>query len=278
LNYNHLYHAGNFADIFKHLTLIFCLEKLREKDTPFFVLDTHAGSGKYDLTTTESLKTNEASEGIQHFIKSHYSSDNILKTYLEIIARINFKNAEKNNDEQIKFYPGSPYIIKSLLRPQDRAIFCEIKHQEFFRLKNNFAGAKNIFYLNEDGFELTKSKLPPIEKRGLILIDPAFEKISDPISRDYEKTVEAVKNAIKRFSHGIYLVWHPIIDKESEQKTLQDFYQKMANLQAEKMLHLIFDSNKKDSIAKMKSCGMFIINAPWGLEEKLRIIFKDNIK
>ncbi len=278
MNYNHLYHAGNFADIFKHLALIFCLEKLREKDAPFFVLDTHAGSGKYNLTSAEALKTGEAVDGILQFVKNQNSDDLLLKSYLDILARINFKNAADGDNSQIKFYPGSPYIIKSFLRPQDRAIFSEIKREEYFQLKNNFAGAKNIFYLNEDGFELTRSKLPPIEKRGLILIDPAFEKISDPISKDYDKTVEAAKEALKRFSHGIYLIWHPIIDKESEQQVLQDFYKKMGDLKAEKFLHLIFNSDKKDSVAKMKSCGMFIINAPWGLEEKLRIIFKDNIK
>lgn len=271
MNYDHIYHAGNFADIFKHLTLIFCLEKLQEKPAPFLVIDTHAGSGKYDLQSEAAAKTGEALTGIINFIKNHDLEHNLCKNYLEILTRLNFHNSEDLS--KIRFYPGSPYIIRHFLRAQDRALFCEIRKNEFLQLKKNFSGAKNIFYLNEDGFNLTRSKLPPIETRALVLIDPAYEKASDKISKDYQKVIDSLKEAKKRFAHGIYLVWYPIINKESEQQILQYFHQEIVNLGFEKITRAIFVDNNENSAGKMNSCGVFIINAPYGIEEKLKAVF-----
>lgn len=289
MNYNHIYHAGNFADVFKHLTLIFCLEKLQEKETPFFVLDSHAGCGKYDLSSNESAKTGEASNGIHQFLRNCDFNNKNLVNYLKILAKINLwkspiwmrsdgKSSMQSLGvvEPLRFYPGSPYIIKYFLRPQDHAVLAEIRKAEFALLKRNFAGNPKVQYLNEDGFELLKSKLPPLEKRGLILIDPAFEKGSDLISKDYAKTILTLKDGLKRFAHGIYLVWHPIINKENEEKILEKFYQEMRELKTDKLLHLIF-SDDKNIPGKMNACGMFVINAPWGLEEKLRTIFGNQL-
>lgn len=285
MNYRHLYHAGNFADIFKHLSLIFCLEKLQEKEAPFFVLDTHAGSGKYDLNSEEAAKTGEALDGIQTFLKNRDFNDLNLLNYIKILAKINYfqtdyKNnlANYKNFTEIKFYPGSPYIIQYFLRPQDHAIFAEIKKEEFTLLKRNFAGSKKFHSLNVDGFSLLKSKLPPLEKRGLILIDPAFEKGENLISVDYEKTVTALKDAKKRFAHGIYLVWHPIINKEGEQEILQKFYKEMAELKFGEISHIIFLDDKRDATYKMHRCGLFVINAPWGFEARLKSVFKEKIQ
>jgi len=296
VNYRHSYHAGNFADIFKHITLVFCLEKLHEKETPFFVLDTHAGIGKYNLQNEDSLKTGEASEGIHNFLETANLNNQDLKNYLKIIDKINLgkfaklaflnqefnKKADQKNDDfwpQIRFYPGSPYIIKYFLRSQDKAIFSEIQRQEFLQLKRNFAGNKKVQYLNEDGFLLLKSKLPPLEKRGLVLIDPAFEKNSNLISQDYKKSIDALQDAQKRFSHGIYLLWHPVINKDGEQETLQKFYNDIFNLKFEKILHIIFENDEKNnSNRKMNACGVFIINAPWEIEKKLSLIFNNKLK
>lgn len=285
MNYRHLYHAGNFADIFKHLALIFCLEKLQEKETPFFVLDTHAGSGKYDITSSEATKTGEALIGVQSFLKDRDFNDLNLLNYIKILAKINsfqtdYKNnlANYKNFTNIKFYAGSPYIIQYFLRPQDHAIFAELRQDEFRLLKRNFAGNDKFQSLNVDGFLLLKSKLPPLEKRGLILIDPAFEKTESKISVDYEKTVSALKDGYKRFAHGIYLVWHPIINKEIEQEVLQKFYQEISELKFNNILHIIFLDDKRDESYKMQSCGLFVINAPWGFEAKLKSIFKEKIQ
>lgn len=275
MNYNHHYHAGNFADLIKHLTLILCLEKFHEKPTPFFVLDTHAGAGKYDLEDTPAIKTGEALDGIDKFLKNCNFENPLLANYLRILARIN-KIEHNRHFKSIRFYPGSPYIIKNFLRQQDSAIFAEIKREEFISLKKNLAGGENIFFLNQDGFALTKSKLPPLEKRGLILIDPAFEKNSDLISKDYDKIIECLKESQKRFLHGIYLIWHPIINKESEQKILQNFYQNIKDLKFKEIIHIILQS-ENNLPDKMNSCGMFVINPCFGLEEKLSLIFRKNL-
>lgn len=295
MNYRHSYHAGNFADVFKHLVLVFCLEKLHEKEAPFFVLDTHAGIGKYDLQNADAIKTGEALEGAHKFLETANLNHQDIKNYLKILDKINLGKIAKlsflhkefdkknhqdkeNNWPAIRFYPGSPYIIKYFLRSQDKAIFAEIQRSEFLQLKRNFVGNKKVHYFNEDGFLLLKSKLPPLEKRGLVLIDPAFEKNSDAISQDYKKSIEALHDAQKRFSHGIYLLWHPIIDKAGEQEILQKFYQDIFNLKFEKILHIIFKNDDTKNVdKKMNACGVFIINAPWEIEKKLSAIFGNKL-
>lgn len=272
MNYRHIYHAGNFADIFKHIILCLCLEKLHEKSTPFFALDTHAGIGKYDLTDEKSLKTFEAETGIKKLIKNKSFSKILPGRYLKILAKINL--CEINElPEKLKFYAGSPVIIKDYLRSDDKAIFAELNREDCLQLKRAFAGNKKFSILNEDGFHLLKSKLPPLEKRGLVIIDPAFEKDQNKISADYEKIITHLQFAQKRFAHGVYLVWYPIINKELEQENLQDFYQKMNSLAFDKKMHVIFDVGKNaENEEKMTACGMFIFNAPWQLDEKLRTI------
>ncbi len=265
MNYYHIYHAGNFADILKHTILIFCLEKLCEKPTPFFILDTHAGSGKYDLGDEKSLKTFEANNGIKKII----SSQILPSRYLEILARTNCCNIEEL-PSKLKIYTGSPIIIKNFLRQNDRAILAELNQKEFLNLKRNFAGNQKFSLLNEDGFHLLKSKLPPLEKRGLIIIDPSFEKDQKKISDDYEKIILSLEEGYKRFSSGIYIIWYPIIS--GEEAILKNFYKKVLDLKFSKVLQVILDIGKRDEEEKMTSCGMFIMNAPWQVDEKLNKI------
>lgn len=265
MNYHHIYHAGNFSDVFKHLILVLCLEKLHEKPTPFFVLDTHAGLGKYDLADEKSLKTFEAELGIRKLLNDKSFANFLPERYLRILAKIN-----PNFPHEFKFYAGSPFIIKDYLRREDRAIFAELNRDDFVQLRRNFAGNPKFTLLNEDGFSLLKSKLPPLQKRGLIIIDPAFEKDQSKISADYEKIISGLNDAQKRFAHGIYLLWFPII--KSDEKTLVDFYQKVSELNFEKKMLATFDVGAVEGETKMNACGMFIFNAPWQLEEKLKML------
>ncbi len=269
MNYHHIYHAGNFADIFKHIILCLCLEKLHEKPAPFFVLDTHAGLGKYSLEDEKSLKTFEAKNGIQKLLQQKNFTEILPPRYLKILAKLNRCEIHQL-PTKLNLYAGSPYIISDYLRSQDRGIFAELNREDFLQLRRNFAGNPKFSLLNEDGFGLLKSKLPPIEKRGLIIIDPAFEKDQSKISVDFEKIISALNEAHKRFSHGVYLVWYPII--KSDQEVLKDFYQKISETKFEKKSHQIFDLGSKEGETKMSACGMFIFNAPWQLEEKLEII------
>lgn len=305
MNYHHIYHAGNFADIFKHIILVLCLEKLHEKSTPFFVLDTHAGLGKYDLADEKSIKTFEAEAGIKKLLnichpeQSEGSSESkqehkkilrfaqddrlvLPERYLTILAKLN-RCEPSELSEKLKFYAGSPFIIKDYLRHEDRAIFAELNREDFIQLRRNFAGNPKFTLVNEDGFSLLKSKLPPQGKnaqgRGLIIIDPAFEKDQSKVSVDWDKIILGLKEAHKRFAHGIYLVWYPIIKSDAE--TLENFYQKISELKFEKKMHAIFDIGSKEGETKMTACGMFILNAPWQLDEKLKSILPqvlDNLK
>lgn len=260
MNYRHIYHAGNFADVFKHVILTICLENFHKKNEPFFVLDTHAGIGKYQLSDAKSLRTNEAENGIKKYIKT---PQKLPRKYLDVLAKINCCTVAEL-PQKLKIYAGSPIIIKYFIRPQDRVILAELNREDFAQLKRHFAGNKKFTLLNEDGFVLTKSKLPPLEKRGLIIIDPAFEKDQSLISADYEKIISSLKEGKKRFSHGVYLVWHPII--KGEEKLLEKFYQEIKNLKFEKILHKTFALKNGDE-SKMNACGVFIINASQGLEE-----------
>lgn len=262
MNYQHIYHAGNFADVFKHVVLCLALENFHKKDAPFFVLDTHAGIGKYDLDDEKALKTNEAENGIKKIIKN---PKNLPKNFLTILAQVNACKIEEL-PQKLKVYAGSPVVIKYFIRPQDRAIFAELNREVFYKLKRNFAGNQKFTLLNEDGFNLLKSKLPPKERRGLIIIDPAFEKGQDLISKDYGKIISCLKEAKKRFAHGVYLVWHPII--KGEEEMLKEFYLGVENLKFSKIMHKIFEIKGRES-GKMNACGLFIINAPYSLETGL---------
>lgn len=274
MNYHHIYHAGNFADIFKHIILCFCLEKFHEKPTPFFVLDTHAGIGKYDLSDEKSLKTFESDEGIKKILATK-KFDFLPERFLKILAKTNRCEISQLADK-LKFYGGSPMIIADYLRAQDRGIFAELNREDFSQLRKNFAGSQKYSLENIDGLSLLKSKLPPLEKRGLILIDPAFEKIESKVSKDYEKVISALEEAYKRFAHGVYAIWHPIIKNDAQ--TLGEFYEKIFNLKFEKIMHVTFDVGQKSGEEKMQACGMFIINAPWQLDEKLNAILPNVLK
>ncbi len=272
MNYRHIYHAGNFADIFKHVILTLCLEKFHEKPTPFFVLDTHAGIGKYDLSDEKSLKTFEADDGIKKILHEENFYDILPTRYLTILAKLN-RCEISELPEKLNVYAGSPILIKDYLRSQDRAIFAELNYEDYAQLRRHFAGNPKFSLAHENGFHLLRSKLPPLEKRGLIIVDPAFEKDQSKISADYANIVEGMMEAHRRFAHGTYLAWYPII--KSDEEVLEKFYSAMAELKFEKTMHVTFDIGDDSKQAKMHACGMFIFNAPWQLDEKLKIILPE---
>lgn len=261
MNYRHIFHAGNFADVFKHFILCLCLEKLREKENPFFVIDTHSGIGKYDLKSEVANKTAEYKDGILKLM-AQKNIDPIFKNYIDIVKK--FNQFEKDLSEgEINIYPGSPQFVKQFLRENDKAIFAELHPQDFILLKRNFAGNQKIKMLNQDGYLLPKSYLPNVVKRGLVLIDPPFEK-ENGREDDFAQIVKYLKEAYRRFATGIYLIWYPIVDE----KLTNNFHEQIKNLKIDKILisEIIIDQKITDGF---KGCGMLIINAPWQLEEKL---------
>ncbi|HSW70657.1 MAG TPA: 23S rRNA (adenine(2030)-N(6))-methyltransferase RlmJ, partial [Gammaproteobacteria bacterium] len=198
MNYNHHYHAGNFADVFKHLVLVSLLSSLRNKETPFCVLDTHAGSGEYDLQSEAAKKTQEAEEGILKVL-CQKNPPLLVKQYLDCLQ---IKKA------QLRYYPGSPLIIRSFLRPQDRLIATELHPQAYRELKNTLGADRQATAHAMDGYQALKAYLPPKERRGCVLIDPPYE---DP--QEFEQLITALPLALKRWETGIYAIWYPIKDR-----------------------------------------------------------------
>jgi 23S rRNA (adenine2030-N6)-methyltransferase len=271
MNYQHYFHAGNFADIFKHSILCFCLEKLHDKPSSFLAIDTHSSSAKYSIFDEKIAKTNEFNEGLRKILDRNNFQEILPQKFLEILAKINVCEI-KELPSKLKYYAGSPLIIKNFLRHNDKAIFAENNHPIFHELRKNFVGNKKILCLQENGFDLLKSKLPPLEKRAVILIDPAYEKNHNLISNDYRDALNSLQDGHRRFANGIYLLWYPII--EGDEKNLENFYHKISELKFEKITQIIFDIGKDlDSQSKMHACGMFIFNMPWQVDEKINCYF-----
>ena len=271
MNYQHYFHAGNFADIFKHSILCFCLERLHEKPSSFLAIDTHSSSAKYSIFDEKIAKTNEFNEGLRAILDQPNFQQILPQKFLEILAKINVCEIQEL-PSKLKYYAGSPLIIKNFLRFDDKAIFAENNHPIFQELRKNFVGNKKISYLQENGFDLLKSKLPPREKRAIILIDPAYEKNHNLISNDYQDAINSLQDGQRRFANGVYLLWYPII--EGDEKNLANFYQKITELKFEKISQIIFDIGKNlDSQSKMHACGMFIFNMPWQVDEKINLYF-----
>ena len=271
MNYQHYFHAGNFADIFKHCILCFCLEKLHEKPSSFLAIDTHSSSAKYSIFDEKIAKTNEFNEGLRAILDQPNFQQILPQKFWEILAKINVCEIQEL-PSKLKYYAGSPLIIKNFLRFDDKAIFAENNHPIFQELRKNFVGNKKISCLQENGFDLLKSKLPPREKRALILIDPAYEKNHNLISNDYQDAINSLQDGQRRFANGVYLLWYPTI--EGDEKNLANFYQKITELKFEKISQIIFDIGKNlDSQSKMHACGMFIFNMPWQVDEKINLYF-----
>lgn len=259
MNYHHIFHSGNFADVFKHLILCLCLEKLQEKENPFFAIDTHSGIGKYDLTSELANKTGEYKDGIIKLLQAK-NVHPLFSSYLKIVQQFN-----QINPDELKTYPGSPQIIKQFLRENDKAFFAELHPEDYVLLKRNFAGNYKTTTLNQDGYGLLKSHLPPAIKRGLILIDPPFEK-ENGRGDDFDLMIKYLYEAYKRFATGIYLLWYPIVNKN----ITRQFHQEIINLGIKKTLiaEIIIDQNIKEGF---KGCGMAVVNFPYQLDKKLTV-------
>lgn len=249
MNYRHIFHAGNFADVLKHWILTMLLEKLIEKPTPFCVIDTHAGLGVYDLKHLHAQKTLEQDSGVQRILKTQLAP--AFQSYHDILC---------TNNNPTEVYPGSPKIIQAFLRDHDRLLAAELHQEDYISLRDNFADDKRIRVLHQNGYEVIKACLPPLEKRGLIFIDPPFEKTDE-----FAQIITALQNGLKRFAHGIYAVWYPIKDYGQVQK----FYAALRGLAIAKCIFVELHANEA-ILNQLNSCGVVIINAPWQLEQKLR--------
>jgi len=265
-SYRHAFHAGSHADILKHLTLVHLIEYLQEKPGALTIVDTHAGAGVYSLEDGFAKVSNEAEGGIlrlQKYIESSNKSGTPLaepiKKYLECIQA-------ENIDANLSVYPGSPFILARLLRPQDRLKLFELHPKEIDILRHNIQQlpqAKQIDVYAEDSFARLKGLLPPPSRRGLVLIDPSYED-----KQDYRYLETALEEALHRFATGCYAVWYPILSRR-ESAALPDRLKKIAASHNRSWLHTELRVENAPGERRLQASGMFVMNPPWTLEKHL---------
>lgn len=259
LSYQHQYHAGNFADVIKHMVLIRLLQYLTQKDKALFYLETHAGSGSYDLQNAQALKTQEAAGGIQLIWQKRSGIHHpLLMTYLEQVQKL-------NDSSTLRFYPGSPQLAVQNLRSKDRLLFCELHPHEYQKLCQLPHQDRRMTCCNQDGIMQLNAHLPPKERRGLIFIDPAYE-----IKAEYRTIPQALKLAYKRFATGVYCLWYPIIDNKLQGQIQRELHA----IDANNYLVLDFYLNAKPEPG-MYGCGLWIITPPYTLAEELALLMPE---
>jgi 23S rRNA (adenine2030-N6)-methyltransferase len=248
VNYRHRFHAGNVADVFKHWVLVQVLDTLRAKDTPFCVIDTHAGSGLYRLKSP-----GEFEHGIGRLWPARAEWP-ALASYFERI--------QAYNTGGLRAYPGSPLIIADLLRARDRAVFVERQPEECTALRDNLRGRPRIAIHEADGLAMLGALLPPPENRGLVLIDPPYEA-----ANEFANVAAALPPALRRWRNGQYLIWYPI----KARRPVEQLHAAVAALEAEAMAIELL-TLPEDVSQRLNGSGLILINPPWRLRELLEQI------
>lgn len=252
MNYKHIYHAGNFADVAKHVALLYCLEALKRKDAPFFVLDSHAGRGFYDLQAAEAAKSGEAQRGVQRLIESSLGEELLGPYFAAVGAR---------RGRRLARYPGSPVLIAGSLRPQDRALFVELMPAESRAAGREIESAGRIRIQIGDGYAALRAFLPPDERRGLVLIDPPYESIDE-----LKIMLRALEDAYRRWPTGIFLAWYPI--RSALQRS--QVHARFEALRMPKVLFADLAVHPDDAGVGLAGSGLMIVNPPYGTDEYLQ--------
>ncbi|AZO06261.1 MULTISPECIES: 23S rRNA (adenine(2030)-N(6))-methyltransferase RlmJ [unclassified Mesorhizobium] len=258
MNYRHAYHAGNFADVVKHAVLARLVEYLKQKDKAFRVIDTHAGIGRYDLASVEAGKTGEWQGGIGRLTEATLEPQAaaLLQPYLEAVRA-------QNPDGGLKHYPGSPLIVRHLLRSQDRLTAIELHPEDAVRLKLVFAGDFQARVIELDGWLALGAQLPPKEKRGLVLIDPPFEE-----EGEFSRLVDGLRKAHRRWPGGIYALWYPIKDR----RAVTVFRGALKETGIPKLLDIAFEIRPASDEASLDGSGLVVVNPPYTLEGELKVL------
>ena len=253
MNYRHAFHAGNFADVFKHAILLALLDALMAKDKPLCYFDTHAGRGRYALDEVEAGKTGEWRNGIGRLFDDPDPPPS-LRRYLEAIRAC-------NPDGALRVYPGSPLLAAQTVRANDRLILCETQEDEAAALRVLFREDPRVHVHQRDGYAALNALLPPPEKRGLVLIDPPFEAQEGEFA-----AIEAtLGQAHARWPNGVYAVWYPI----KSLRTIAPFHRRLAAGPFEKILVAELLVQPDDSPLRLNGCGMLIANPPWKIDATL---------
>ncbi|HSC76651.1 MAG TPA: 23S rRNA (adenine(2030)-N(6))-methyltransferase RlmJ [Pseudomonadales bacterium] len=250
LSYQHGFHAGNIADVLKHAVLCQVIDYLLQKNKPFYFHDTHAGRGLYDLTHPVAQKTGEYRNGIAR-IWNRRDYPAALLPYIRTLQ-------DFNSGAGLRMYAGSSLLAQRMMTGADRLAANELHPQEFQALRDNAQGLRNLRVSQQDGYAALKAALPPPEKRGLVLIDPSYELLADDVA-----VVNALREALKRFATGIYLVWYPVVEPARARKMVRA----ISALSKEKVLQLeLFMREPVAGSGGMAGSGMLVINPPWQLD------------
>jgi 23S rRNA (adenine2030-N6)-methyltransferase len=253
MNYRHSFHAGNHADVLKHVVLLAMVEAFKRKSTPFFALDTHAGRGRYLLQGEHSDKTGEARAGIFRLMVLGKLPPPVQR-YLKAVQADNPVGA-------LVSYPGSPMLLAQAMRADDRLAACELQHEEAKALELLFRHDARVQVAERDGYGAVKALLPPKLKRGLVLIDPPYEAQEE----EYPRILAALADGLQRWPTGSYAVWYPI----KQRRTLNAFMRKLAALPCKSILRAELLVRPDDSPLRLNGSGMVVLNPPYKLDQEL---------
>lgn len=259
LSYRHSYHAGNFADVLKHIVLMELLQHMVKKEKAFSYIDTHSGAGLYHLRSDHAEKLQEYQQGIAKLFNLDWPE---LAAYQAAVKAVNTGN-------DLTFYPGSPMLATQYLRSQDQAWCFELHPEDSVFLTNNLRQYRQARVRREDGLKGLLSLLPPESRRALVLIDPSYE-----IKSDYDEVFQTVVKAHKKFATGTYAIWYPVVDRARINRLDKQLISSgITNIQRYE-LGLDADSSTRG----MTSSGMFIINPPWQLMETMTVLLPKLVK
>ncbi len=267
MNYRHAYHAGNFADVLKHVTFALVIEYLKKKDAAFRVIDTHAGRGAYALDSIEAIKTREWEGGIGRLLGPHAEPlppdvGRLLAPYLEAVRA-------ENPQQDLDIYPGSPVIARRLMRAQDRLIANELHPDDAAALRKALAGDRRAKVLTLDGWDALKSLLPPRERRGIVLVDPPFER-----SDEFERLAEGLAAGLRRFATGVFLAWFPI----KETLPVARFYDRLATSATQFLRLELRLRGAEPPDDSLNGCGLIVANPPYSLEADLASVLPELVR
>lgn len=255
LAYRHQFHAGNFADVFKHALLAQLVLALEKKDKPFLYLDTHAGIGRYDLMHEWAQKNAEHKEGIE-LVWARKDAPPEMTPFLDAVRA-------ENANGKLRYYPGSPRVVRGLMRAGDRLVLTELNRKDCEVLAALYAHDRLVTVELSDGYLALKAHLPPKERRGLILIDSSFDR-----AREFARLTQGFAEAYRKFATGVYALWYPLM----EPMAMRGFERGVTATGIRRILQLEISVHPKEWNVSMRGCGLLIANPPFGFENTARAI------
>lgn len=258
MNYRHAYHAGNFADVVKHIVLVRILDYLKRKPGAFRVIDTHAGPGLYDLASQEAQKTGEWRDGIARLLDAELPGESaaLAAPYLDTVRAF-------NAGHPFRYYPGSPVLARHLLRGPDRLTAIELHPADCFALRTRFSGDWQVRVIELDGWLALGAHLPPKEKRGLVLVDPPFEK-----EGEFGRLADGLAKAHRRWPGGTYALWYPVKDRAAVAR----FREALRETAIPKMLDIVLELRTPSPEPRFDGSGMVVVNPPYVLEDEMKLL------